>query len=322
MIDHVIDDNQVKKAVIPRWIRNPRFAPFAGMTYEKLGQQRIKTLFVIFIALFLSQACLLSPVNAEPKKVFRTSDRKTISYDQMLDDLRKSGIVFVGEVHDREAHHRMQLDIIKALDTRKIPIAVGFEMFTYESQNDLDSWTTGKLPVEAFSQLYYKSWGFPWPLYDDIFYYIRDNKISAIGLNVPSEITRKVSASGFASLTKKELEKLPPETGCVVNETYMKYIRRAYAMHGHGDKQFLYFCEAQLLWNQSMAHNLLTYLKKNPDKTVIVLTGNGHAWKKGIPEQIHNMSEKTSYRVILPQIPGHIDPQSITSEDADYILLQ
>jgi uncharacterized iron-regulated protein len=290
--------------------------------HEKLRQQPVRILLLLFICLCLSQTCLLSGVNAEPKTVFRTSDRKIITYDRMLDDLQKAGIVFVGEVHDREEHHLMQLDIIKALDARKIPIAAGFEMFTYESQNELDRWTAGKLPVEAFIQIYYKNWGLPWPLYDDIFYYIRDNKIPAIGLNVPSEITRKVSASGFASLTKEELEKLPPETGCVVNEAYMKFIRRAYAMHGHGDKQFLYFCEAQLLWNQGMAHNLLTFLKKNPDKTVIVLTGNGHAWKMGIPEQVHNMSEKTSYRVILPQIPGHIDPQAVTSEDADYILLQ
>ena len=290
--------------------------------FKKRGRRLIKTFFLIFISLFLAQTCLLSQVNAEPRNVFRTSDRKTISYDRMLDDLQKAAIVFVGEVHDREEHHRMQLDIIKALAARKIPIAVGFEMFTYESQNDLNKWTAGNLPVEDFIQTYYKEWGFPWPLYGDIFYYIRDNKIPAIGLNLPADITRKVSASGFASLTPKELEKLPPETGCVVNETYMKYIRRAYSMHGHGDKQFLYFCEAQLLWDQSMAHNLLAFSKKNPGKTVVVLAGNGHAWKRGIPEQVHTMSEKTSFRVILPQIPGHIDPQTVTSEDADYILLQ
>ena len=290
--------------------------------YGKMGHRTIKALFMVFISLCLSQACFLSQVNAGPKKVFRTSDRKTISYDRMLDDLQKAGIVFVGEVHDREAHHRMQLDIIKALDARKIPVAVGFEMFTYESQDDLDRWTAGKLPVEAFIGIYYKNWGFPWPLYDDVFYYIRDHKIPGIALNVPSEITRKVSASGFASLTKEELEKLPPESGCIVNETYMKFIRRAYAMHRRSDKQFLYFCEAQLLWDQSMAHNLLAFLKKNPDKTVVVLAGNGHAWKRGIPEQVRTISEKTSFRVILPLVPGRIDPQTITSEDADYILLQ
>ena len=291
-------------------------------TYKKPDGVMIKTLFLVFISLFLSQTCLLSQAKAETKNVFRTSDRKTISYDEMLDDLQKANVVFVGEVHDRPEIHQMQLDIIKALAARKIPVAVGFEMFTYASQDELDRWTAGKLPDESFIRIYYKNWGFPWSLYEDIFYYIRDHNIPGIGLNVPSEITRKVSSFGFNSLTPEELGELPPETGCVVNETYMKFIRRAYAMHGHGDKRFLYFCEAQLLWDQSMAHNLLGFLKKDPGKTVVVLAGNGHAWKRGIPEQVQTMSAKTSFRVILPQIPGHIDPRNITSEDADYILLR
>ena len=122
------------------------------------------------------------------------------------------------------------------------------------------------------------------------------------------EITRKVARSGFASLSEEELKKLPPETGCVVNEQFMQFIRRAYAMHGHGGKQFLFFCEAQLLWDQVMAKNLLEHLKKNPGSSIVAIAGNGHAWKRGIPEHIRAMSEKTSYRVVLPEVPGHIDP--------------
>jgi hypothetical protein len=152
--------------------------------------------------------------------------------------------------------------------------------------------------------------------------YVRDNKIPAIGLNVPAEITRKVSVSGFTSLTQEEIKKLPPDVGCTVNEQYMQFIRKAYAMHGHGDKQFQFFCEAQLLWNRTMAHNIITFLKKNPEKNVIVLTGNGHAWKKGIPEEVRTISEGIPYKVVLPQIQGYIDPQSVTTGDADYILLQ
>ncbi|MFA4920361.1 MAG: ChaN family lipoprotein [Thermodesulfovibrionales bacterium] len=276
----------------------------------------------VFLSVILFQICFLSGACTEQKNVFRTSDRQPITYEQMLDDLKNVRVVFVGEVHDREAHHQLQLDAIKALNDRKVPLSVGFEMFTYESQNDLDKWTEGSLPVDTFIPIYYKNWSYPWTLYDDILFYIRDNKIPAIGLNVPAEITQKVSVSGFASLTQEELKKLPPDVGCTVNEQYMQFIRKAYAMHGHGGKQFQFFCEAQLLWNQTMAHNIIAFLKKNPAKKIVVLTGNGHAWKKGIPEQVRTISEETQYRVILPQIPGYVDPQSVTAGDADYILLQ
>lgn len=69
-----------------------------------------------------------------------------------------------------------------------------------------------------------------------------------------------------------------------------------------------------------MARNLAAFLKKNPDKIIVVITGNGHAWKRGIPEQIRALSGGIRYKVILPEIPGYIDPQNITIEDADYIL--
>lgn len=276
----------------------------------------------LWIAIFLFQVCFLSSACAGQKTVYRVKDRQIIEYEQMLDDLRNAGVIFVGEVHDREDDHQAELAVIKALRDRKVPVAVGFEMFTYESQDALDKWTGGSLPVEAFVPIYYKNWNFPWKLYGDILLYLRDNRIPAIGLNVPAEISRKVSASGFASLTQEELKKLPADVGCVVNEQYMQFIRRAYAMQGHGGKQFQFFCEAQLLWNQAMAHNIVEYLKKNPGMKMVVLTGNGHAWKKGIPEQVRTISEGTQFRVVLHQMPGYIDPKAVAPDDADYILLQ
>ncbi|MEW6053159.1 MAG: ChaN family lipoprotein [Nitrospirota bacterium] len=272
----------------------------------------------VFLAL---QTFSQQEVGAETR-VFRLKDRKNISYTQMIQEIRNADLVLIGEVHTQASHHRNQLRIIEALHGTKTPLAVGFEMFTAENQKILDRWVAGTLSSNAFIDSYYRNWNYPWTLYRDIFLYLRKKKIPAIGLNLPPEITRKVSTSGFASLTKEELAKLPPETGCAVDEKYMKFIRRAYAMHGHGGKEFIYFCEAQLLWDQTMARNLLKFKKKNPKKTVVALTGNGHAWKRGIPEQVRALSPGTKYRVILPYIPNYIEPRLVNAEDADYIVLQ
>jgi len=277
--------------------------------------------FIIFSILLL-QACLQTKVYTADRYAFRVSDKKLISFEELIDDLKKTTIIFVGESHDNRFHHQLQLDIIKALNLSNTPLAISFEMFTAESQNDLDQWITGTLPVEKFVKVYYKNWGFPWPLYKDILLYLRDNKIPAIGINVPAEISQKVASSGFSSLTKKELEKLPPEIGCAVDEKYINFIKRAYAAHGNTGKQFVHFCEAQQLWDKAMAWNLIEFLKKYPDKTVVVLTGNGHTWKRAIPEQVRTFSEKIHYRVIFPEMPGYIDTRNITIEDADYILLR
>ncbi len=277
--------------------------------------KKLLSFTVIVLINFYSLAC------AEQGQVFRTIDRKYITLNEMLADLKKVDVIFVGEVHDREYHHEMQLNVIKAFIDEKLTVAIGLEMFNYESQKELDLWSSGVMNTDQFIPVYYKNWNFPWNIYDDIFIFIRDKRLPAVGLNVPPEITRKVATSGFASLTKEELKRLPPEIACVVNEEYMQFIRKAYAMHRHAGKNFQFFCEAQLLWDQSMAYNIAEFFKKNPDKKMVVLTGNGHAWKRGIPSHLKHFSDKIKHRVILPYIEKHIDSNTIKSEDADYILI-
>jgi hypothetical protein len=53
---------------------------------------------------------------------------------------------------------------------------------------------------------------------------------------------------------------------------------------------------------------------------VVVLTGVGHAQKVAIPRQIETRST-LPYAVILPEVPGKIDAQTVSKTEADYILL-
>jgi uncharacterized iron-regulated protein len=101
----------------------------------------------------------------------------------------------------------------------------------------------------------------------------------------------------------------------------MDFIRRSFGAHGHGQGNFTHFCEAQLVWDTAMAFNVLQFLEKNPKYTVVVLAGNGHAWKPGIPDQARLQSRDVSYRVILPEIPDRLGPNDVSIRDADYLWL-
>lgn len=254
-------------------------------------------------------------------RVFRTSDGEFIRFGQMIGEISKTNIIFVGESHDSARDHQMQLDVIKSLNKTGVALAIGTEMFRADSQKQLDEWTNGALGLKDFLKVYYGNWNFPWPLYADIFLYARDNRIPLIGLNVPEKITQKVSREGFSSLTEKELKELPPGISCDVDPTYMNFIRRAYIFHGKEEKSFIHFCEAQMVWDKTMAWNLAEFLIENPKRTVIVLAGTGHSWKKGIPEQFRRMSP-LSYRVLLPGVPEHVAGAAGLLQDADYVLVE
>jgi len=84
------------------------------------------------------------------------------------------------------------------------------------------------------------------------------------------------------------------------------------------DREFIYFCEAQVLWDQAMAWHLTEYMKSNPGRTVIVLAGAIHAWKYGIPKQKQRYIA-AEHRVIVPALP--VGPESISENDADYLII-
>ncbi|MGO9014955.1 MAG: ChaN family lipoprotein [Dissulfurispiraceae bacterium] len=274
-------------------------------------------LFSVLVFLFI-----FGPVQSYGvERVVRISDGKVITFMQMIQEIRDSNIIFVGEAHNNTEHHAAQLQVIKSLEALPVTIAVGLEMFKADSQNVLNHWLAGRLGDEAFIETYLDNWGYPWQYYRDIFLYAKQRRISMIGLNVSPEITQKVSQNGFSSLTPGELKQLPPQIGCDIDERYMDYIKKAYEFHGMQSKSFIHFCEAQMIWDKVMAWNLAKYLTHNPGTTVVVLAGTGHAWKRGIPEQLRRQYE-FRYKVVLPEIPDRINTSTITTEDADYILLQ
>jgi uncharacterized iron-regulated protein len=140
-----------------------------------------------------------------------------------------------------------------------------------------------------------------------------------IGLNVSRDITRQVARGGFQSLTETQRGQLANVT-CSIDEEYMRYIRSVYGAHAHGQMNFTFFCEAQMVWDAAMAVHSLDYLKRNPEATVVILTGVGHAQKGAVPRQIRQRSEMP-VAVLLPEVPGSIEPSTVDVQDADYLLL-
>ena len=247
------------------------------------------------------------------------NQEKELLMAQALARLKENRIILVGERHSNKRHHRAQLSVIQALNEAGIQVAIGLEMFRKDSQPALDRWISGDIDGKRFEKIYYDNWRYPWPVYRMIFEYARDYQVPLIGLNVPREITRQVSREGFKSLSQKQKGKLA-EVSCIVDQEYMNYIRKSFGGHAHGRLNFIYFCEAQLVWDSAMAVYALDYLKRNPDAVVVILTGTGHAQKGAVPRQIRARSN-LPYAVILPEISGSIDAETISNKEADYIIL-
>jgi uncharacterized iron-regulated protein len=243
-----------------------------------------------------------------------------IRWDQMIQEVKDKKIIFVGEIHEEPEHHEYQLRLIKALYAQGTPIAIGLEMFRANDQRLLDSWVAGNLTLNQFLPIYTANWHAPWSLYKDVFLFSKDKRIPLIALNVPPEIPGKVARMGFVSLSEEEIRQLPPGIRCDVDGTYMGYIRRIYPDRSAG-KEFVNFCEAQLVWDNAMALYTLKYLEKHPNATALVLSAWDHAWKRAAPRQIERLNSRYTISVILPELIK-TERNIVTSQDADFLILK
>jgi len=270
---------------------------------------------------FLMLSCYLA-VSADAfagGEITRLSDKQSVSFSRMMADVANSDAIFVAESHDNKKHHELQLDIIRSFRAKKVPLAIGLEMFQSDYQRQLDEWVEGKMTEQAFKEVYARNWTFDWSLYRDIFIYARDNRIPMIALNVPKAIVFKVAKQGLASLTPDERKSLPSEVTCDLNKPQAEFLKKTFQdvfRHEAKGKVFAYFCEAQAVRNSNMAMIIANEKKLHPDRKIVVLAGTWHAVKHGIPGSLPGGASSS---VILTEL-SELGTRNATSEIADYII--
>ena len=245
-----------------------------------------------------SERGIMIELRSEPAVLDLSLTRKLSS---LMDAAAAKRIIYLGEYHDRFSHHAVQLQIIKELHRRNGKLAIGMEMFQRPFQATLDEYIKGGIDEREFLKRaeYFKRWGFDYNLYKPILDFARREKVPVVALNLRKEITEKVSKDGMDALTDDERKELPAETD-FSDEDYRYRIRQAFDQHkGKGDRNFDFFLQAQVLWDETMAESIDQYLRKNPDRQMAVVVGGGHvAFGNGIPKRVFRRNG-LSYTTIL-----------------------
>ncbi|MEW5743882.1 MAG: ChaN family lipoprotein [Nitrospirota bacterium] len=211
----------------------------------------------------------------------------------VIDAVAGKKIVYVGEYHDRFAHHQVQLEIIKGLYERNKKLAIGMEMFQRPYQKALDEFIAGTIDEREFLKKseYFKRWSFDYNLYRPILSFAREKGIPVVALNIQRELTEKVSKGGLDALSDEE-RKAVPERFDFSDEEYRERLEAAFRMHGHGgnERSFDYFYQSQVLWDETMAASIDEFFRSNRDfeqeGRMVVIAGSGHlAHGSGIPKR-------------------------------------
>ncbi|MEA3277505.1 MAG: ChaN family lipoprotein [Pseudomonadota bacterium] len=200
------------------------------------------------------------------------------AFSALLDHISDRRVIYVGEIHDRYDHHQNQLAVVRGLQERGIDLAIGMEYFQEPFQAYLDDYVGGRLDEKGMLRKteYYGRWRYDFRLYRDILEYARRHRLPLVALNAPGELVDAVSTKGIEGLSPEERARLPALIE-PVDASYEKRLRDAFSMHGNmPEERFQRFMEVQTTWDEYMARRAADYLRRHPDKALVVLVGAAH----------------------------------------------
>jgi uncharacterized iron-regulated protein len=230
----------------------------------------------------------------------REDGRRDVALEDLARDWSKADVVLVGEHHANAPGHDTERRIVEALAATGRPLALGFEFF--ESQDDaaLARYVAKETSLE--DMLVAADWtGFSYRFYSPMLEIAREHGFPVLGLNVPRELTRKVSHEGFEALSDEQKALVGP----LGTEDPKHRLAVDTMMGGMGaamPAMFEGMLKGQMTWDAAMARSILRAREGvAKDRLVVVIVGVGHvAHGLGIPSRLRAADPALDVRVIVP----------------------
>jgi uncharacterized iron-regulated protein len=240
---------------------------------------------------------------------------------------RLSGVrlLLVGEEHTSMDSHRVELSVIEALVKSGRNVTIALEMFPYTEQKLLDDWIGGRLSEEQFLAPggYYKSWGYNWLYYRDVFFFARDRHLPMVAVNAPREIVSAVRKKGFQGLTPEEAAHIPSKIDTESPE-HLRLFKASFddeSFHASMDEEgWKAMLAAQCTWDATMGYQAVKSLPTDadPGAIVVLLVGAGHVqYGLGIERQVRAQWPVPTASVI-PVPVRDADGKTVASVQASY----
>lgn len=181
-----------------------------------MKQQMIRRLLVIFLGCFCLQMVTCAQVGVDkPAYVLYDNAGKAITYSQLIKQLGKYDVVFLGEMHNCPITHWLEFEITRSLyHIHKDKLMLGEEMMESDNQLILNEYLQRKISYDRFEEEA-RLWPNYSTDYSPVVYFAKENKIPFIATNVPRRYANAVKNGGLEVLgslsdeAKKYIAPLP-----------------------------------------------------------------------------------------------------------------
>ncbi len=207
---------------------------------------------------------------------------RAVDVEALADDFARRDVVFLGELHDNDAGHAFQLEVVRALHRRRPDLVISMEMFERDVQGTVSDYVRGRIDEKTFLA-HSRPWGNYRQHYRPIVEFARANQLDVIAGNLPKPLASRVSREGADAVAGLAHV---PRAFSTAKDRYWQLFADAMAemgsSHGHGpsDPAAVYrMYQAHCVKDDAMAESIADYLDQHrPRRPLVVhLCGRFHS---------------------------------------------
>lgn len=281
--------------------------------------------FILLIFAGLAQAGeLLFADHPLAGKIWDMNSRSFIGEAALLDRIKTSNVLLLGETHDNPRHHDLQRQLLKArigmgVSTALTPSlmpSLMMEQLNAENQQELDRVLAGGNRDEVLKNVNSLIKFTDWKPYSQLLEIAIDNKLPVIAANISGKRLLPVTWRGFEAYDAGELKRLAVEE--VWSESRQKYLvaHMGGAHCGELKEELrLGLARSQRLRDALMADSAVTSVGSG----VVAIVGRDHARRDtGLP--LYFAARAPAARVFsvgfVEVSPERVDPKDYETESA------
>lgn len=236
-----------------------------------------------------------------------------LSFESLMEDLGAVDIVYIGEVHTLERHHRLQREIVEGLCRRNRTLILGLEQMEARGQRELERYGRGDISFDELARMtgWERQWG-NYADYREVLETARACGVALYALNAKTGTVRTVGRTGLASLSGEDREGL---SGLVftADPLYERYIKTMLNVHAFARPENIHFMyEAQMLRDETIAQAIAGAIGAHGKaRTAVVIAGSTHfAYGLGVPSRVRRRLGGLRDRIVLLSESGdlRLDP--------------
>lgn len=238
-----------------------------------------------------------------------------VSQEEMLEDLAEADVIYLGETHRLERHHRLQLEIVRGLAETGRPVVLALEQVEARNQKEVDEFNRGKTGFDELAKAI--DWKKQWNNYADyraVVEAVRESGGRVVGANGPLEVIRAVGKKGVAGLSPEERKQLPEDV-FLDDPVYEKLLETLLMVHMTMEKGFLRkVFEAQAARDDAMADAVARSWHAMAERdasrrpVAVVVCGAGHCqFGLGTPDRVRRRWPDVRDRIVLMSESGDLE---------------